>query len=159
MNAPKPNRTPPPDTRGAFFVLCRGLAAPPDPSAAHERGRVRSGLHELSPTVRTRWTVWGARRWQVRALIRVPGEAWCAGASGASRTAYLPTERVKRATIEAKNKSWVLRYIVTFGASSRTHARTHAHSQIAREFVGCLSDKLKKSVDKVGKICYIVVSF
>ena len=91
-------------------------------------------------------------------LIRVPAKRGARGQAERPATAYSPTERVKRATIEANKELLGIAlylYFLGFLAYARTHA--HAHTLIAREFVDGLSDKLKKGVDKVGKICYIVV--
>lgn len=149
-----------PRTPEGLFCFLPGTRRPPIHSAAHGEVRVRSGFaRALALRAHTNGPS-GARRWQVRAHIRVPAYAWRAGASGASRTAYLPTERVKRASLVAKNNAWLLRYIFTsLGASSRTRTHAHALTLIAREFVGCLSDKLKKVIDRMREICYIVAVF
>lgn len=161
IERPRNTHLPPPGHPRGFFSALPGTCRPPDPSAAHVRGRVRSGFaralaHRAHPMDRV-----GARRWQVKAPIRVPAERGERGRAERPATAYLPTEGATATDHRSKKKNaWLLRYKFTpWGASSRTHARTHAHSQIAREFVGCLSDKLKKVVDRKREICYIVAVF
>lgn len=96
-----------------------------------------------------------------KGAIRVPAVAWRAGASGASRNGLLAHRASETSDHMSKKECLVIALYFYFlgGAFSRTHARTHAHSQIAREFVGCLSDKLKKVVDRKREICYIVAVF
>lgn len=138
---PTPRLTP-----WVFNCFYRGLAAVGVSQAASRKemsenkgfasSRSFSGTHLGDPPE--------ARRWQARVPIRVTPKGVATGASGASRSVLL-AHRVS----EANDHLSILDYKVYTSTKWQFLARACAHTLMGAEFVGCLSDKIKKVIDKI----------
>lgn len=145
-----------------MFLVCDLTPLPILRLRTVKGGRVRSGLsralasYRVHPKDRRR----GGGGKQGRPFV-CPPKGWLNGGERSVPRGLFAHLRERTATdhisllgivlVEEKmlfHTSWVLRHKSEFfGFLARTHARTHAHTLIAREFVGCLSDKFYFLVD------------